>query len=190
MAPIVCLFATRVAMVGASSAKVRFNAGERFRQAGRQIAPPRRRRNSLRRPSSSAARRTSQASRAALPRSPAARQAARTASGTAKGAWDQPSLSRVPAISSAPRGRAVTRGGPRLGRRAVADHRAALDHRGSGLGLGRSDRRGDGLGIVAVDLLRVPAGGLEACARVVGEGEAGGRRRWRCRWNRRARSAG
>ena len=71
-------------------------------------------------------------------------------------------------------GRAVARGSPRLRRRAVADHRAAFDHRGPGLGLGRSDRLCHCLGIVAVDALRMPAGGIEARSRVVGEREAGG----------------
>ncbi len=45
-----------------------------------------------------------QASRAALPRAPQARQAASTLAGTSKGAWLHPSLSRAPAISSAPSG--------------------------------------------------------------------------------------
>ena len=73
-----------------------------------------------------------------------------------------------------PKRRAMARGGAGLGRRAVADHRAALDHRGPGLGLGRRDGRRHRVGIVAIDAQRVPAGGLEARPRVVGAGEAGG----------------
>ena len=70
--------------------------------------------------------------------------------------------------------RAMARGGAGLRGRAVADHRAALDHGRPGFGLGRGDGRRHRVGIVAIDALRVPAGGVEARPRVVGAGEAGG----------------
>ena len=87
-------------------------------------------------------------------------------------------------------GGAVARGSTGLRRRAEADHRAAFDHRGPGLGLGCSDGRRDGLGIVAVDALRMPTGGFETRAprRRRKRGWWGHRSRYR--WNRRARSGG
>ena len=48
--------------------------------------------------------RPSQSLRAPAPRAPVARQADSMSSGTSKGGWLQPSASRAPAISSAPRG--------------------------------------------------------------------------------------
>ncbi len=56
---------------------------------------------------------------------------------------------------------------------AIADHGAAGDHGGARIGLGGLDRLGDGLLVMAVHTLRVPAGGLEAGALVRGSRKVG-----------------
>ena len=60
-----------------------------------------------------------------------------------------------------------------LGRRAIADDGAAGDHGRLVGGLGALDRRGDGVAVEAVDMLGVPARGLEARHLVDRGGEIG-----------------
>src|SRR3974390_2444049 len=81
-------FATRIALPSAC--------------AGR--SPLMRRSNSLRLPASSAERRLPQSVWAVFERCPALRQAGSMSAGTSNGAYDQPSFSRAPLISSAPSG--------------------------------------------------------------------------------------
>ena len=173
IAPITRWFATRVAMVAPSSAKLRFSPASASERAGWQIA---RHGGVEGAPAALAERGTARLpGRSCVPSpladgAPSLKDRVRHREGRMGPA--QPLTGARNLVRT--QGGTVARGGSCLRRRAEADHRAAFDHRGPRLGLGCSDGRRDGLRIVAVNALRMPAGGFETRASVVGEGEAGG----------------
>src|SRR5690606_2102486 len=70
-------------------------------------------------------------------------------------------------------GRAMSRRGSGLSRRAISDYGAAGDQRRARIGLCRLARGGNRLGITAIDGLDVPALGRETLLLVVGDRQAG-----------------
>ena len=179
----------RVASFGASADDAlleRRRSRDRAAAAGR----PRSRRSNSARLARCAACRFCQASQLGSPRWPAARQAARIVVGDHERRI-RPAELRARAARS-PRRRAASRGPPRcppcfgapkpmIVRQAISD--------GWSLACARSSAAATRFGIVAVDALGRPAGGLEARELIVGDRRAMSGRRWRCGCRRTARSA-